>query len=260
MTNKTVPFTLAALILGMLMLMGNAGDGCAVNSTTPAPNVNGQWTITYDNMLNVEVDIGASVSTAQLGPQGGTFSVTYQGQQIDFNLDCTRPDVICPSQAWPQSVTASQQDVMYEHQMTMTLPTSTCVGTQVAAMPSQCGTGTDNPNCDPICNGTVVVQNTQRFGVIGADGSSFRLYLGGGIVTNGVNCAMLGYSVADANLTTTGQGTSDWEATGMTGGLVTIGYAGGCLYSGTDPNMKATLESVGAAIKFTTGFTGTRQH
>jgi hypothetical protein len=44
----------------------------------------------------------------------------------------------------------------------------------------------------------------------------------------------------------------------MTGGLVTIGYSGACLFAGqVDGTNQAVL--VGAELKFTTGFTGEKQ-
>jgi hypothetical protein len=94
--------------------------------------------------------------------------------------------------------------------------------------------------------------------VIGEAGDTFRLYLGGGIVTNGINCAMLGYSVADADLVTSGKAAGDWEASAMAAGLVTIGYAGGCLFAGAAPEGATRTLLAGAELKFTTGFTGTR--
>ena len=70
---------------------------------------------------------------------------------------------------------------------------------------------------------------------------------------------MLGYSVADASLETTGTASAmDWEATHMNAGLVTIGYSGACLFAGTvDGTNQAVL--VGAEVKFTTGFTGVKK-
>ncbi len=52
----------------------------------------------------------------------------------------------------------------------------------------------------------------------------------------------------------------DWSAVAMDAGLVTIGYAGGCLWAG-DPNMDGQLEALvaSASIKFTTGFTADRR-
>ena len=80
------------------------------------------------------------------------------------------------------------------------------------------------------------------------------------MVTNGINCALLGVSLADANLVNSGSAaTDDWVAEQMVGGLVTVGYAGGCLWAG-DPNMDGNLEALvlGASVEFTTGFTGER--
>jgi hypothetical protein len=109
-----------------------------------------------------------------------------------------------------------------------------------------------------VCDGGITVQTRETFGVIGEAGESFRLYLGAGVVTNGINCAMLGYSLADADLETVGDKGDDWEATEMTAGLVTIGYAGACVFVGQmDGATQAAL--VGAEVKFTTGFTGAKQ-
>ena len=78
----------------------------------------------------------------------------------------------CPS--WPNQAGKSRRK-------------QTCSGTTVKPDPSTCGAGTLNPDCTPVCNGEVKVTETQAFGVIGETGDSFRLYLGGGIATNGLN-------------------------------------------------------------------------
>jgi hypothetical protein len=80
------------------------------------------------------------------------------------------------------------------------------------------------------------------------------------VATNGINCALLGVSLADADLVSEGTAAGgDWIATGMDAGLVTVGYAGGCLWAG-DPDMNGELEAllIGAGVTFRTGFTGTR--
>jgi hypothetical protein len=250
---------LALLTLPTLPLtMGAAGDGCSANSKSPAPDVRGTWNIAYDNMIGVEVKIGGATYSQQLGAQGGVFTINHQGTPYTFNLDCARTDVVCPGEAWPNMVIVEQRDVMLQHQMVVDLPSAQCSTQLTQPTPGTCGTGTSNPNCDLVCGGDITLHTAEAFGVIGETGDSFRLYLGGGVVTNGINCAMLGYSVADATLDTDGKGTEMWDATGMSAGLVTIGYSGGCLYQGQiDGQNQAIL--VGAELKFTTGFTGQKQ-
>lgn len=249
----------ALLVVPTLPLaMGAQGDGCAANSKSPAPDVRGTWSIAYDNQIGVEVKIGGATYNAELGAQGGTFTINHDGQPYTFDLDCTRPDVVCPGEAWPNQVIVEQRDVMKQHQMVVDLPSAQCDEALTQPAPGTCGTGTSNPNCDLVCGGDITVKTNQAFGVIGETGDTFRLYLGGGVVTNGINCAMLGYSVADATLDSEGEATASWEATAMNAGLVTIGYSGACLFAGqVNGNNQALL--VGAEIKFTTGFTGTRQ-
>ena len=238
-------------------LMGAQGDGCAAGSQSAAPDVRGTWRIDYDDTIGVEVKIGGAVYNAELGAAGGTVTIDHAGKPYSFALDCARPDVVCPSEAWPSQVLIEQRDVSRQHQMIVNLPAAQCDQALTQPAPGTCGAGTSNPNCDLVCGGDVTVRTQQAFGVIGEAGESFRLFLGGGIVTNGLNCAMLGYSVADADLVTAGARGADWEATEMQAGLVTIGYGGGCLFAGTiDGQNQALL--VGAEVKFTTGFTGAK--
>jgi hypothetical protein len=254
---KTLRLALLTL-LTLPLVMGAQGDGCAAGSASPAPDVRGTWNITYDDTIGIEVKIGASVYNAELGAGGGAFTITHDGVPYTFDLDCARPDIVCPSEAWPERVVIEQRDSMKQHQMVVNLPQQTCMGSLSKPAPGTCGTGTSNPNCDLVCDGGVTVATREHFGVIGETGETFRLYLGGGIVTNGLNCAMLGYSVADASLDNVGEKGVDWEATGMSAGLVTVGYSGACLFAGqVDGTNQAVL--VGAELEFTTGFTGEKQ-
>lgn len=253
---------LSAVFFAILLpgLMGARGDGCAAGSTSPAPDVTGDWRITYDDTIGVEVTIGGAVYTAELGAQGGSFTITHQGTPLTFALDCARPDVLCPSESWPGEVSIEQRNVQREHQMIVTLPFHECTGAVVAPSAAECGTGTENPDCEDVCTGDIVVREREAFGVIGEAGNTFRLYLGGGIATNGINCALLGWSVADAELDNIGTADDgDWTSVAMDRGIVELGYAGGCLWAG-DPDMDGDLEALllGASIKFTTGFTGER--
>lgn len=254
-------FTILALAAASPLLLGAKGDGCATNSRSPAPDVSGQWAITYDNTLDVTIKIGGAVYQEQLGAQGGVINIDHEGQPLSFDLDCARPEILCPSEAWPDTVSIEQRNTQFEHRMIVTLPTQKCLGQLIDPAPAECGPGTNNEACDQICDGDVAVEEVERFGVIGESGESFRLYLGGGIATNGLNCALLGVSLADASLGVEGTaGGADWRAVSMDAGLVTVGYAGGCLWAG-DPNLDGELEAllIGASVEFNTGFTGVRR-
>ena len=256
--NKTL--YLALLTLPSLpFMMGAKGDGCAAGSTSEAPDVRGTWGVAYDDTIGVEVKIGGAIYNAELGATGGAVTINHAGKPYTFDLDCARADVVCPSEAWPDRVVIEQRDVARQHQMIVNLPAAQCSGDLTKPAVGTCGTGTNNPNCDLVCDGDVAVRTVEAFGVIGETGGSFRLFLGAGVVTNGVNCAMLGYSLADADLVTEGgPNDSSWDAVAMQGGLVTIGYSGACLFAGTASGTDQAL-LVGAEIKFTTGFTGTKQ-
>lgn len=251
--------SLAAMTVALPMLLGARGDGCAASSRSPAPDVSGEWAISYDDTLDVRIEIGGAVYESQIGAQGGVISIEHDGKPLSFDLDC-RPEILCPSEAWPDTVSIEQRNATYEHRMIVTLPTQRCQGELVQPAASECGPGTSNEDCEDVCIGEIVVDEVERFGVIGESGDTFRLYLGAGIATNGINCALLGVSLADATLRSDGSPEGgDWRAVAMDAGIVTVGYAGGCLWAG-DPNMDGELEAlvVGASVTFTTGFTGER--
>ncbi len=249
---------LALLVLPTLpLVMGAKGDGCAASSTSAAPDVTGTWGIDYDNAIGVEVKIGGAIYNAELGAAGGSFTINHAGKPYTFDLACSRPEIVCPSEAWPNQVVIEQRDVARQHQMIVNLPAASCDAALTQPAAGTCGAGTSNPECDLVCGGNVTIKTQEAFGVIGETGDSFRLYLGGGIVTNGLNCAMLGYSLADADIVSTGKSTEAWEATAFQAGLVTIGYSGACLFAGTVNGTDQAL-LVGAEVKFTTGFTGTK--
>jgi len=95
-----------------------------------------------------------------------------------------------------------------------------------------------------------------RFGLINEAGDRFDLLLGAGMASNGINCALLGLSGANADLDSVGSAEDgDWEAVGLSNGEVVAGYAGGCLWAG-DPDGDGKLQALvlGATVKLTTGF------
>lgn len=256
------PLAVVALAAAFPVLGGARGDGCGgtVNSRSPAPDVNGVWSIQYDDTFDVEITLGGAVHHHTIGSRGGAVTIEHDGRPLTFDLDCERPEVVCPSEVWPRTVTLSQRNAEFPHRMFATLPFQTCEGRLVEPAPADCGPDTLNADCQDVCDGDVTVKNAERFGVIDEAGRSFELLLGAGVASNGINCALLGASVARADLITTGDpedGT--WRARAMDGEVVTA-YAGGCLWAG-DPDDDGTLEAIviGASIKLTTGFDGSRQ-
>jgi hypothetical protein len=253
-------FVFALALVTVPFAVGAKGDGCAAASKSEAPDVTGDWAIEYESKVGVEIRIGGAVYTSELGPEGGTVTIDHEGQPISFDLDCSRPEVVCPAEAWPDSVSIDQKNDTYEHQMIVTLPKQTCSGALVEPDPSSCGDGTTNPDCKKVCDGDITVSSADAFGVIGEPGDSFRLYLGAEAASNGVNCALLGWSYADADLVTEDEGTDTWRAIAMESGTVTVAYAGGCLWVANvdaDPALEAAV--LGASVTFTVPFTGERK-
>src|SRR5262249_59652711 len=54
------------------------------------------------------------------------FTINHNGTPYTFNLDCSRPDIVCPGEAWPNQVIVEQRDVQHQHQMVVDLPSAKC--------------------------------------------------------------------------------------------------------------------------------------
>lgn len=262
MTRTHLPsLALATLSLPLLLGMGNGGGGCgAIWSQDASPDIAGTWAVTYDDVLDVEITLGGAVYTAELGLEGGTVEIDHDGQPLTFELDCADEAIVCPSEAWPAELDFEHRSADYPHQFHALLPTLECDGELLEPEPELCGEGTDNPDCDPVCDGSMVPATQDLFGWVSEQGDGMSLLLGAGYATNGVNCALLGLSAATADLVTSGSTqTEDWTVDAMHFGEVAVGYSGGCLWA-DDVDGDEELEAVvlGASISITTGFDAVR--
>ena len=253
----------AMIALGFLMGAGgdeDGGRGCAsLFSDSAAPDMAGDYAIDYDDALAVEIVIGGAVYTAEIGVQGGAVEIEHEGQPLTFALDCEREDVQCPSEVWPAVVTVEQREPKFPHQVHVLLPVQECDAPLRAPEADECGKGTDNPDCEDVCDGEMVTKEKPVLGSISEDGEAFDILLGAGAATNGINCGLLGVSIARADLVTE-QTRESWTVESLDNGEVITGYSGACLWA-DDVDMDGDLEAavLGATLTFTTGFTAERE-
>ena len=256
---RTALFAPLTALFTLALLTGADGDGsgCALFSQSDAPDMEGEWSVSYADDLQVEVTIGGAVYEATLGVEGGVIEIEHEGQPFSFDLDCAKEAVICPSEAWPATVTMEQRNEKFPHQVHVTLPGQECMGEQVAADPETCGEGTDNPECVDVCDGEILVGERDVFGVVDEAGETFDILLGAGVASNGINCALLGVSSAHADIDSIQL--PSWLATGLSSGEIVTAYSGGCLWADdVDNNGEAEALVLGATLKFTTSFDAIR--
>ncbi len=84
--------------LGIALLASACGKGRAGDVAT---NFAGTWDVTYDDAIDVDVRLGDEVQTVRIGEHGG--QVALDGG-IDFHVDCSRPELVCPSEVWPREL------------------------------------------------------------------------------------------------------------------------------------------------------------
>ncbi len=273
MTNESKTRRRAPRIL-MLALMapflGGANDcgDSPIFARDPAPDIAGDWRVTYEDDLNVKITIGAGadaqVFERTVPANGGTVEITGPNDTpISFDLDCARPEVVCPSEVWETDFEIERNSEEFTHRFLVQIPQQSCDGERVPADPSECGEGTDNPDCESVCIGTLVTVRRGAFGTINNEEDGFDILLSGGIATNGVNCALLALSVARGELQNSGSvETEDWRVDAIPSGEIVSGYAGACLWAqpvGTpeDPDVAAVV--LGATVELSTSFSAARR-
>lgn len=88
-------------MLGGALLM----VGCDKSSAgSLPPDFQGTWDVTYDDSIELSLEHGEQVIQTRLDEQGGQVAVRDAGVALDFEVDCTRPELVCPSEVWPREL------------------------------------------------------------------------------------------------------------------------------------------------------------
>ena len=265
------------LMLAWLPLLGAPGrcgeSAAGFFSDEPAPDMRGTWNVQYDDVIDVEVDIGGAVYTGTISSSGGTFQFTHNGQPVTLDVDCSKSWVVCPSEVWPSTVTFDQPRFAAKpHQVSMQFQTQECTNPRLPdESQGECSSDpADNMPCDQeICDPENVVEKVvTRIASISrpdppnpAPGSqpayTIGIGLNGGMAIPTANCILLAASFADADIVY--DGTYDPEEPTMIGrqltdGVVTVQVTGACFWAG-----QSGAALAGATVKLTTGFVATKQ-
>jgi hypothetical protein len=277
MQRKTQALLSFALMVLVVMCM--APGRCAQSaqgffSGDPAPDVAGNWNVDYDDSFDVEFEIDGAVYSGTVAGTGGSMTFDHDGETYEFDIDCSRELIVCPSEVFPDRVTLEQRDFTDRpHQIYMTVNEAECTGEMVDPVEGEdCGgeTGIDCDDLDQVCDGVMVTRNSARLGSISDPvpanpevGSTpdytLAISLGGGIAVSGT-CAVIAAAQANADLEYSG--TYDPDANSMTGtemadGRIETTFAAGCFFVEAAGGV-AVGALAGAQIRLTTGFTATK--
>jgi hypothetical protein len=92
-----------------MLALGALGAGCGKTAASDlGPDFAGTWDVTYDDALDFELRLPGQVQRAQLGELGGQFSLRDAGAGMELDVDCTRPELVCPAEVWPRELQLEQ--------------------------------------------------------------------------------------------------------------------------------------------------------
>lgn len=276
---KKVRLVTTLVVLALAAVFGMAPGRCGMAaegffSDLPAPDVRGTWEVTYDDQVDVEIDLGGALYVGTITGASGSVGFTHDGTPLALDLDCDDPLVTCPSELFPAEVLLEQrrfQDA--PHQVHMVVSDQECDGVMRLPDPNlgECGGETGVDCTDEICDGDVIEVDKVALGSISNPvppqpllGSTpyyaIGIALSGGIAIPTANCILVGGSFADADIEY--DGTYDPEeptmdAHTLASGVITVIYRGGCFWGAADAQV-AGVALLGAEIRLTTGFTASK--
>jgi hypothetical protein len=94
---------ISALSLCFLLLA--VGCDKARSSAPPAPNFAGTWDVTFDDGVDVELRIGEQVLRGRVEGSAGSIEFRDAGRELVLQLDCSAPDLVCPSEVLARELT-----------------------------------------------------------------------------------------------------------------------------------------------------------
>jgi len=278
-SKKFFHWKILGVLLCLPLFMGQERCGASAKgffSDDPAPSMEGVWDVTYDDQVDVEIDLGGgAVYYGVIADDGGEVAFTHDGEPVSLDLDCSKPWIVCPSEVWTETVEFLQpRFAARPHQVQMLVQDQECLNPRMPEeSEGECSSNPDvNLPCDvEICDPEDTITSTKstvasisnpvppdpEFG--DRPGYTIGIALSGGMVIPAANCLLIGTSFADADIVYTGQYEPDPEgptmfATDLTDGVITIIFSGACFWAHySESEIAGAL--LGASVKITTGFT-----
>jgi hypothetical protein len=98
-----------ASLVTTLLALAALGSGCGKTAASGlSPDFAGEWDVTYDDSIRFELRLEGQVQRSELAEPGGQVVLGDAGAALEFDVDCTRPDVVCPTEVWPRELVLTQ--------------------------------------------------------------------------------------------------------------------------------------------------------
>jgi hypothetical protein len=62
------------------------------------------WDVTYDDVMDVEIRNGEHVQHTRVPALGGRPALDDAGALANLEIDCARPELVCPGEIWPSEL------------------------------------------------------------------------------------------------------------------------------------------------------------
>jgi len=62
------------------------------------PDLAGRWDLAYDDVIDVEITLGAETHRTRVSGEGGRIALHDAGSALELMIDCTRPELVCPNE------------------------------------------------------------------------------------------------------------------------------------------------------------------
>jgi hypothetical protein len=99
-----------ASLVTTLLALGALSSGCDRTAASGlSPDFAGEWDVTYDDSMRFELRLGGQLQRSELAEPGGqVVLIGDAGAALELDVDCTRPDLVCPAEVWPRELVLTQ--------------------------------------------------------------------------------------------------------------------------------------------------------
>lgn len=95
-------------LLGVALSV-SCSAGCGRSAARgSSPDFAGEWDVTFDDSMGLELRLGGQVQRTRLAETGGAFALRDAGAGLELEVDCTRPELVCPGEVWPRELVLTQ--------------------------------------------------------------------------------------------------------------------------------------------------------
>ncbi len=108
--QRSAPAYFALPLLACSLLSAAQLVGCTRGRAQGVrPDLAGQWDLAYDDVIDVEITLDGATHRTRVRGEGGRIAMFDAGSTLELNIDCARPELVCPNETLERELVVSNR-------------------------------------------------------------------------------------------------------------------------------------------------------